>query len=119
MKFPIRTWRNRRPAIKVNCGRHDEAQVVVGVLPDQIYAAGSAVQARRASENLFKSPFQTEGKPLRLYLRHVGSSVPEVITVATVESVPNPRGPVALLEISLQAVSFFAVIRLRTSQSSL
>jgi hypothetical protein len=119
VKFPIRTQRNRRPAIKVNCGRHDEAEVVVGVLPDQIYAAGSAVQARRASEDLFKSPFQTEGEPLWLYLRHVGSSVPEVITVATVESGVKPVRAGGFIEISLQAVSFFAVIRLRMSQSSL
>src|SRR6185437_5713696 len=46
--------RYREPGKKVNCRRHHEAVIVVGVLTDEIYATGSSIYLRSPSIDLLE-----------------------------------------------------------------
>src|ERR1700733_14540186 len=56
-QFAIAAWPNRNPAIKFDRGRHREPIVVVGVLADQIDAAGRAKHPGRTRKPRTKSFF--------------------------------------------------------------
>ena len=49
-QLTVPAWSSGRPAIEVNRGWQHEAVVIVGVLADQIHAAGRAVNARRRAK---------------------------------------------------------------------